>query len=112
MARFDRERKTLQAMIALYCGEQHKTADGLCAECTALQEYALKRLEKCTFGTDKPKCSACPVHCYKPAMRDAIRDVMRHAGPRMLMHHPVLALGHAVDGVLHRPPKTRKKTPS
>lgn len=99
-------------MIALYCQEQHKPPQDLCADCAALQEYALKRLENCTFGDDKPKCSACPVHCYKPAMREAIRDVMRFAGPRMLVHHPVLALGHAVDGVLHRPPKTKRKTPS
>jgi hypothetical protein len=27
---------------------------------------------------------------------------MRYAGPRMVMRHPVLALGHTLDGLLHR----------
>jgi hypothetical protein len=110
-SRFDREKKTLKAMIVLYCHDRHAPQEGLCAECIALQDYAMARLERCTFGEDKPKCAACPIHCYKPAMRAAIRDVMRHAGPRMLLHHPVLALGHTVDGILHRPPKTGRKAP-
>ena len=101
MHRFDREKKTLTTMIALTCRDQHASQDGLCKECTALQEYALQRLEHCTFGAEKPKCSACPVHCYKPAMREAIRSVMAYAGPRMLVRHPVLALGHVVDGLRH-----------
>ena len=42
-------------------------------------------------------------------MRDAIRVVMRYAGPRMLVRHPVLALGHAIDGAMHRPPKAGRK---
>ena len=107
--RFDRERKTLKAMTALYCRDHHKPQAGLCADCAALQEYALARLERCTFGADKPKCSACPVHCYKPAMREAIRVVMRYAGPRMLVRYPVLALGHAIDGARHRPPKAGRR---
>ena len=110
--RFDREKKTLKAMIALYCREKHAPAEGLCADCAALQDYAMLRLERCKFGADKPKCAACPIHCYKPAMRETIRDVMRYAGPRMLVHHPVLAVQHTLDGVLHRPPKTAGGKPS
>ena len=34
------------------------------------------------------------VHCYKPAMREQIRAVMRWAGPRMLPVHPVLSVKH------------------
>ena len=111
MPRFDRERQTLKAMVALYCRGQHKPREALCADCAALQAYALARLERCTFGADKPKCAACPIHCYNSAMREAIRGVMRYAGPRMLVRHPVLALGHAMDGVLHRPPKTPGNAP-
>ena len=110
MERFEREKKTLQAMIALYCRDLHKAGDGLCADCVSLQEYALTRLERCTFGPDKPKCADCPIHCYKPAMRNAIRDVMRYSGPRMLVRHPILALGHTIDGVLHRPDKSKAKS--
>jgi len=32
-------------------------------------------------------------------MRSAIRAVMRYAGRRMLVRHPVLALRHAIDNV-------------
>lgn len=103
MNRFEREKETLATMISLYCKDHHKPQADLCADCGALQEYALARLDGCRYGGEKPKCSACTTHCYKPAMRDAVREVMRYAGPRMLMSHPVLAFGHAVDGLLHRP---------
>jgi len=107
--RLDREPQTLKAMIALYCHDLHKPKEGLCHDCAALQEYALARLERCTYGAGKPKCAVCPTHCYKPAMREAIRGVMRYAGPRMLVHHPLLALGHTIDGLRSRPPKTKRK---
>lgn len=99
--RLAREKRTIETMIRMYCRDLHHPADKLCTDCTALLSYALQRLEHCTFGPEKPKCSACPVHCYKPAMREAIRSVMAYAGPRMLVRHPVLALGHVVDGLRH-----------
>jgi hypothetical protein len=42
-------------------------------------------------------------------MREKVKKVMRYAGPRMLLHHPVLAMHHAVDG-FKKPKKTSKKT--
>jgi hypothetical protein len=102
MNRFEREKKTLKTMIALYCRDHHMTQAELCPDCEGLQMYALGRLEQCRYGAEKPKCSACTTHCYKPAMREAVREVMRYAGPRMVMRHPVLALGHTLDGLLHR----------
>ena len=109
MGRFQREKTTLDAMIAIYCRDNHSAGESLCADCAALQDYAMARLDKCSFGPEKPKCADCPIHCYKPAMREGIRRVMRHSGPRMLVKHPLLAFGHSVDGVLHRPRKG--KTP-
>lgn len=38
----------------------------------------------------------CKVHCYKPEVREQIRQVMRFSGPRMLLYHPVLAVWHLV----------------
>jgi hypothetical protein len=32
-------------------------------------------------------------------MRDQVKVVMRYAGPRMLWHHPILALFHILDGL-------------
>lgn len=87
------ERRALSAMIRLYCRTEHE-GDPLCRECRVLEEYALERLENCPFGTEKPTCQHCPVHCYQPEMRRRIRLVMRTAGPRMIFHHPLLALRH------------------
>lgn len=107
-SRTNREKKTLEAMIQLYCsGHEHDGAP-LCADCSELLEYALARLEKCPFGADKPKCSQCTVHCYKPEMRELVRKVMRYAGPRMIGKHPILAVHHVIDGVVHKADKPKK----
>ena len=70
---------------------------GLCGECRELLEYSLARLEHCKFGNAKTKCHKCPVHCYRPDMRDRIRAVMRFSGPRMLLYHPLEALRYLVS---------------
>lgn len=92
-----RELETIYAMILMYCRHHHRS-ERPCAECTALARYAERRLERCIFGDEKPTCSKCVVHCYRPEMRERIRDVMRWAGPRMLLRHPVLAIRHVLDG--------------
>jgi hypothetical protein len=43
------------------------------------------------------------MHCYKPAMREKIKDVMRYSGPRMSYRHPLLALFHFIDGFRKAP---------
>jgi len=146
--RIRREKRTVQHMVALYCGRMHRSqaqmahapqaeegvpttalgpasgpasapgpgsatrpapveaADSapglegkrLCRECEDLLTYALKRLTYCRFGENKTTCAACPVHCYAPEPREAIRKVMRFAGPRMLWTHPVLTVRHLIDG--------------
>lgn len=96
--RIEREMRTVTAMIQLYCREQHHSENSLCAECSALQDYAMRRLERCPFQEAKTTCAKCAVHCYTPAMREQIRIVMRYAGPRMLWKHPILAVQHLRDG--------------
>ena len=97
--RIRREKKTALAMIRLYCRDHHGSRGGaFCPECRSLRDYAFCRLDRCPFGNDKPTCAKCPIHCYKPIMRERIRAVMRYAGPRMLFRHPVLALLHLIDG--------------
>ena len=73
------------------------TVPPLCPQCQALLDYAHRRLEHCRFGENKPSCTRCPVHCYKPAMREQIRQVMRYSGPRMLLHDPIMAIRHLWD---------------
>ncbi len=99
MRRIEREKRTVDVMIALYCGANHYTKGGLCEECRKLRDYAFARLDRCPFGARKPTCARCPVHCYKLAMKDQIRTVMRYAGPRMLYRHPALALMHQLDSL-------------
>ena len=96
--RLRREAQTIQAMISLYCRETHRPESKLCADCAELLAYAQQRLERCPFAVDKPTCANCPVHCYRPDMRERVRTVMRYAGPRMLLHHPLLAMRHLMDG--------------
>jgi hypothetical protein len=100
--RIAREKRTIEAMIALYCRDNHRTTTSLCEECTALLQYARLRLDKRPFGENKPTCARCPIHCYKPDMREETKRVMRYSGPRMLLRHPILAIGHLLDGFKKR----------
>lgn len=107
--RLVREQDTIQKMIQLYCHEMHSTQAGeLCDECQAVSQYALERLHRCPFQENKPTCAKCTVHCYRPAMREKIRIIMRYAGPRMLRYHPRLALLHLIDGLRKTPVRKRR----
>lgn len=101
--RIQREKQTVAAMIGVYCRARHGGA--LCATCRELLEYALARLDRCPFAAQKPTCAACPIHCYKPAMREQVQQVMRFAGPRMIYRHPWLALRHLLDSWRAPPPQ-------
>lgn len=90
----DKELKTAEIMIGIYCLGNHGSKKSLCQECEKLFGYVTKRLDKCPFRENKPKCSKCPAHCYKPAMRKKIKEVMKYSGPRMILKHPVLAARH------------------
>lgn len=92
-----REKETVSLMIALYCRKKHGTKAALCPECAQLREYAILRSDKCPFMETKTFCSNCRVHCYTPQMREKIREVMRYAGPRMILHHPVMAVSHVIE---------------
>jgi len=98
-----REWRSVEAMISLYCRAHHDSKSQLCPQCSTLAEYARNRLAACPYQQKKPTCSRCPIHCYKPSMRAQIQRIMRYAGPRMLWHHPLLALGHMRDGC-RKPP--------
>ncbi|SLM63354.1 MULTISPECIES: nitrous oxide-stimulated promoter family protein [Dickeya] len=94
--RIQREMRTVQAMLKLYERAFPAPADDVTYYVT-LRDYAFNRLTKCIYGEEKPACKQCPVHCYQPAKREAIKAVMRWAGPRMLIHHPILAVRHLLD---------------
>ncbi len=97
--RLARERLTMEKMVGIYCSDHHDSVGtGLCPECREFLDYADKRLDKCPYGEDKPTCANCPVHCYKPLQRAQARAIMRYAGPRMMLRHPLLAIAHQLDG--------------
>ena len=93
----EREAQMVSQMIALWCRGHHggghvveQAGDDesvrvklglrtitLCPECAELQKYAIARIEHCPHIGTKTFCSACPSHCYRPAMREKIREVMR-----------------------------------
>ncbi len=96
--RLKSEHRTLVCMTHIYCDDHHDHGKGeLCADCGTLMAYAERRLAKCPYGQEKPTCANCPIHCYKPAQREHVREVMRYAGPRMTLRHPVRALVHLFD---------------
>lgn len=96
-ARLLKEYKTIKAMIRIYCKAHHKSDELLCESCDQLLRYAHKRLMHCPFQHNKPTCGNCLIHCYKPDMKDKIIGVMRFSGPRMIYHHPLMALRHMLD---------------
>jgi len=75
-----RDLRILEKFIEVYCRRHHEPPRGeLCAECRDLLEYARGKLERCPYDP-KPKCKACPTHCYEPARRARVREVMRFSG--------------------------------
>lgn len=113
--RLRRERRTIEAMLHIWC-EAHplhvRARYGtLCAGCDALLEYASYRLAKCPYGEEKPTCKKCPIHCYTRDRREQMHEVMRFAGPRMLLRHPILAFRHLRDEKRTAPPLGKHPRP-
>ena len=79
----EREKAMVSEMIALYCKKRHHTHGMLCPDCAALRDYACQRSDRCPF--------------MEPEMREKIRAVMRFSGPRMIFHHPILAIRHVIE---------------
>lgn len=93
MTKIDREKRTIELMIKIYCKKKHKNKE-LCEECKELLEYAHKRLSFCKFGEEKTTCSKCPIHCYKKDMKERIKMVMRFSGTRLLIYNPIELFRH------------------
>jgi len=91
------ERKTVREIVKIYCrGHHHVRESGheLCPDCEAIAAYADIRIAKCPRMAAKTFCSVCPIHCYAKPQRELILAIMRYSGPRMLWHHPIMAIRH------------------
>ncbi len=105
--------RTVGDFVAIYCRGKHKdaarvplTSDAAflgvygdkvpecCEECAELTRYAEARRAYCPKDP-KPFCSHCDTHCYRPQMKEAMREVMEYSGPRSVFH------GYALDSVRH-----------
>ncbi|NLS56158.1 nitrous oxide-stimulated promoter family protein [Hafnia alvei] len=112
-SRIQREKLTIRKMISLYqrrCPDAQRDNQHY----DNLYAYAVKRLDRCVFGAEKPACKQCPVHCYQPAKREEMKQIMRWSGPRMLWRHPILTIRHLIDDqrpVPELPEKYRPKKP-
>ncbi len=86
MDKREKDQQILEQFVRIYCRGKHKMRDGeFCGHCQDLLAYALKRLERCPHNP-KPACKHCEIHCYKPAYREKIREVMRYSGKRIILH--------------------------
>lgn len=93
----DSELKVINIMIDIY---QKKFDDEV--ECNELRKYAKERLQKCKFGQNKPTCQNCKVHCYKPAFRQKVKQIMKYSGRKMLFSNPILVIKHFIKSVKDR----------
>lgn len=96
-SRIKREKRTIKAMVHIYCANHHGKNGALCVECSQLLDYAERRLEICPFKEAKPACNHCEVHCYSAEMRNRVKVVMGYAGPRMTFRYPGLSFQHLLD---------------
>ncbi len=97
----EQEKETIKFMIELYCRKLHKSSspkDGcLCPECQELLEFNYMKIDRCPKMEEKTFCASCNIHCYPKERREQIRQVMKWAGPRMLLYNPRLAIKHIID---------------
>jgi len=95
--------RTLARFLDLYCRCRHPAAGketvtisgfdvnaiarkdvSLCADCARLLTHAFVKRSRCPMDP-KPACKRCVKHCYHPAYREKIREVMRFSGTRLLL---------------------------
>lgn len=86
----------------MYCADKNHRSGSLCKDCKKLADYANDRLQKCHYGYLKPTCLQCTIHCYSPVMKKKIIEVMRYAGPRMVLRHPVLSFFYLKNKFFNR----------
>lgn len=94
----DHEKRVVELMIRIFCRKKEKNTI-LCPDCVELLHYAHSRLDRCPFGEKKKTCKQCAIHCYKPAMREKMKQVMRFSGPRMILYAPVEAIRHILNNI-------------
>ncbi len=110
--RMRQDLRVLARMIRVYCQDKHDGVERsrvrfkghhiepivgsdvvLCPACGKLLMHALMKRSMCPLDP-KPSCKNCTEHCYHPAYRERIRDVMKYSGRK-------LVLSGRIDYLLH-----------
>jgi hypothetical protein len=68
----------------------------LCADCRKLLSHAVAKRARCPLDP-KPSCRLCPVHCYGPAYRERIRQVMKFSGRHLILRGHLHLLLHFLE---------------
>ena len=90
-----KEKKLFEVMTKMYCrGQHYRNSSTLCATCKEMMDYAKERIDACPHGGNKPFCSKCTIHCFRPEYRSQVKAMMRYSGPRMILHAPKVAIQH------------------
>lgn len=98
-----REKLTIRTMIQIYCRGHRHSPSGICSECGRLLRYALDQIDRCPYDRSrKPACGLCRTNCFSAEMHNGFHTIMRYAGPRMMMRHPILSMAHFFDAVRGR----------
>ena len=100
-ARIMREKRTVAAMVDIYCRAPHGSS-GPVRQVRQAPGLRLLPARSLSVRREKTPCARCQVQCYGATMRTHIKEVMRYAGPRMLFRHPILALLHQWDNFRHK----------
>jgi hypothetical protein len=96
----EREERTIRLMVSLYCRGHRHSKSGICGECGELSGYLAERFALCPYRAGgKPACGLCRSNCFSGEMHRRFRAIMRYAGPRMLVRHPLLTLAHLLDAL-------------
>ena len=99
----EREKLTIRNMIGIYCRGHRHSASGSCPDCGSMLRYAQERIDSCPYnGSAKPVCGLCRTSCFTPDSHRRFCEIMKYAGPRMMVRHPVQTLAHLWDAVRGR----------
>ncbi len=103
--------KILARFIQVYCHAKHDQQERgavplppelqprlrrhvtICPECAELLEHGITKRRLCPLDP-KPSCKQCHIHCYGPAYRQKIREIMAFSGRKLLLRGRVDYLWH------------------
>ena len=93
----EREKRTVALMIRLYCRKKHGTKKIFVPNAKHFRSMRCSAVINAPLWKPRPFAltAVCIVTSRKCVKK--IREVMRFSGPRMILHHPVMAVRHVIE---------------